>query len=132
MQLVIDTSAIIAVIGNEPEKPALIQATTGTELLAPASVPWEVGNAFSAMLKRKRVGPDQAKKALGIFRQIPIRFVDVDLEQAVGLAHKLNIYAYDAYLIAAALEHRCSLLTLDRGLIHAAKSEGVSLVEVER
>jgi predicted nucleic acid-binding protein len=131
MELVIDTSAIIAVIANEPIKPALIEATAGATLLAPASVPWEIGNAFSAMLKRGRITLDQAREALAAYEAIPIRFVQVELEAAIRLSSELGIYAYDAYLIAAAQSQRCPLLTLDGGLVHAAVKKGVPLVEVQ-
>ena len=50
-ELVADTSTIIAVIGNEPEKPLLIAKTQGYDLIAPQSLHWEIGNAFSAMIK---------------------------------------------------------------------------------
>ena len=43
MSCVIDTSAIIAVLLSEPERAALIRATKGAELVAPASVHWEIG-----------------------------------------------------------------------------------------
>jgi len=49
MELVVDTSAIIAVLVREPLRAALIDVTAGADLLAPPSVHWEVGNAFSAM-----------------------------------------------------------------------------------
>ena len=55
MKIVIDTSVIIAVITNEPHRESLLQATLGAELLAPPSVHWEIGNAFSAMLKRNKI-----------------------------------------------------------------------------
>lgn len=132
MELVIDTSALIAVIANEPEKPSLVRATAGATLVAPASVPWEVGNAFSAMLKRGRITVDQAKSALQVYQRIPLRLVDVDLETAVSLSHELGIYAYDAYLLASARSQRCPLLTLDRGLVHAAGQAGVAIVEVNK
>ena len=61
MNLVVDTSVIIAVIANEPEKPALVARTQGTELFAPRSLHWEIGNAFSAMLKRQRITLEQAQ-----------------------------------------------------------------------
>ena len=130
MELVIDTSALIAVIANEPEKAALVEQTTGAVLLAPSSVHWEVGNAFSAMLKRDRITLAQAQSALAIYQRIPIRFLEVELQQALTLSDELGIYAYDAYLIAAAQSQRCALLALDRGLIHAARQAGVSVVEV--
>jgi predicted nucleic acid-binding protein len=82
------------------------------------------------MLKRKRVGIDQAVKAIGIYKQIPIRFVDVELEEALRIANKLDIYAYDAYLIRCAQKYRSPLLTLDRGLQAAAEKASVQVIEV--
>ena len=82
MRIIVDTSALIAVVANEPSKPALVDATRGASLLAPSSVHWEIGNAFSAMLKRKRVRLTQVRKALSAYAEIPIRFVDVDLAEA--------------------------------------------------
>jgi predicted nucleic acid-binding protein len=130
VDLVIDTSALIAVIANEPEKSALVEQTTGAVLLAPHSVHWEIGNAFSAMLKRQRITLDQARAALAVYRKIPLRLIDIDLERALVLSAELEIYAYDAYLIAAAQRQRCPLLALDGGLIHAAKRAGVPVLEV--
>jgi predicted nucleic acid-binding protein len=129
--LIIDTSAILAVVANEPERPALIAATSGHELIAPGSVPWEIGNALSAMLKRRRITPAQAQEAVAIFRRIQIQFVDVDLSRAVRIAAEANIYAYDAYLIACAQSRGLPLLTLDRGLARTAAQAGVPLVEVQ-
>jgi predicted nucleic acid-binding protein len=129
--IVVDTSVIIAVIGNEPEKPALIAQTVGASLLAPASVHWEVGNAFSAMLKRKRISLIQAQAALKAYGQIVLRLVDVELVEALGLADQLGIYAYDAYVLGCALRLRAPLLTLDQGLIAAAKRADVEVLEVQ-
>jgi predicted nucleic acid-binding protein len=130
MQLIIDTSAVIAVIANEPEKASLIAATAGAELVAPASLHWEVGNAFSAMLKRERITISQAQAALEIYQTIPIRLIDVPLAETLITAHDLGIYAYDAYFLTAARLLRCELLTLDRGLIHAAGQSNVPLREM--
>lgn len=130
MDLAIDTSSVIAVITNEPTKPALIAQTTGVQLVAPLSLHWEIGNAFSAMLKRKRIILVQAQQAVAAYRQIPIRFVDVDLERALELSDQLNIYAYDAYIIAVAIDHQCAVISLDGGLLQAAKVAGVATIEV--
>jgi predicted nucleic acid-binding protein len=99
-------------------------------LLAPASVPWEVGNAFSAMLKRKRITITQAQQALKAYEKIPVRFIDVELSEALLLADQLSIYAYDAYILRCALRMRCPLLTLDQGLIDAAKRVHVKVLEI--
>ena len=129
MELVADTSTIITVIANEPEKPLLIAKTQGYDLVAPESLYWEIGNAFSAMIKRGRITLEQATAAIEIYKQIPIDLLDVDLEQALELVDKHKVYAYDAYMIACALDRGCPLLTLDGGLVYAAKAAGVEVWE---
>jgi predicted nucleic acid-binding protein len=132
MQIVIDTSAIIAVLVNEASKSAIIEATQEADLLAPASVHWEIVNAFSAMFKRERLNLEDALTAIVIYRQIPIRYVEVELEEALRIADELKIYAYDAYLLRCAEKYRVPLLTLDQGLIEQAERLGVEVIEVGR
>ena len=129
MLLVVDTSVILAVVLNEPSKAALIQLTRGADLLAPASLHWEIGNALSAMFKRKRLTLEEALHALIEYRKIPIRFLDIALDDAVTLAAQLAIYAYDAYFIACARTHAVALLTIDHGLQVAARAAGLTVVE---
>ena len=132
MEVVTDTSSIIAVILNEPIKPALIELTQGVKFIAPHSIPWEIGNALSAMFKRKRITLEQAKVALRLYRNIPITFVDVQLESAVEIAKQLNIYAYDAYLLTCALQHQAPLISLDKRLIQAAKLLNITVLEIKQ
>ena len=128
--LVADTSTVIVVIANEPEKPLLIAKSQGYDLIAPRSLYWEIGNAFSAMIKRGRITLEQAKTAIEIYEQIPINLVDVDLKQALEIVDKHKVYAYDAYIIACALNRSCPLLTLDGGLAYAAQAAGVEVWEI--
>ena len=130
MDLVIDTSAIIAVIANEPEREAIIEHTVGANLMAPASVHWEIGNAFSGMFKRHRITLSQAQQAIRSYEQMQFRFLDVDLGQSIRIAHELGLYAYDAYVLACALNVRSPLLTLDSELATSAGVAGVHIVEV--
>lgn len=131
MNLVIDTSAVIAVITNESHKEKLVEAATGADLIAPSSLPAEVGNAFSAMFRQKRIGLKQALGAIRAYQEIPIRLSEIDPAGALELADQLGVYAYDAYVIACALRHRCPLVSLDSGLIDAARRAGAQIVEVE-
>lgn len=132
MNLVVDTTVIIAVISNERHKKQLVRLTKGAELIAPESLHWEVGNAFSAMFKRKRITYKQAVEALLSYGQIPLRFSSIKLDIALELALELDIYAYDAYVIGCALKHRAPLLSLDEGLLNAAKKAGAAIQEVLR
>jgi predicted nucleic acid-binding protein len=116
VEIVIDTSAILAVIAEQPEKPDLVRLTRGATLLAPASVHWEIGNAMSAMFKRKAIGIKDAVRLLEAYAAIPIRVAQVGLKQAVELSAKWNVCAYDAYILACAINERAPLLTLDGGL----------------
>lgn len=130
MDITVDTSALIAAVGNEPTKPRIVELTTGHNLVAPASVHWEVGNALSAMLKRERITLPQAQECVESYLQIPIRLVDVDLRQSLALVKRLRVYAYDAYLLSCAAQFRAPLLTLDDALRVAAKAAGVDVLEV--
>jgi predicted nucleic acid-binding protein len=130
MDIIVDTSVIIAVITNESTRPRLIELTTDAQLLAPGSVPWEIGNAFSAMLKRKYATIEQIHQAWNAYEQIPLRLIEVDIEAALRIASKHAVYAYDAYFIICALQRKNPLLTLDRGLRQAAIQAGVTIMEV--
>jgi predicted nucleic acid-binding protein len=130
VDLVIDTSVLLAVLTSEPERPKLISLTIGADLIAPMSVHWEVGNALSAMLKRNRITLKQAHSALAAYEKIPLRHVDVSIVNSIRIAAELSIYAYDAYLIECAHSRRIPLLSLDKGLLEAAKQWGVSIEEV--
>jgi predicted nucleic acid-binding protein len=131
MEIVIDTSAILAVVGLEPERAELIRLTRGATLVAPSSVHWEVGNAMSAMFKRRAIELDDALKMLVAYAGIPIRLIDMMLPQAVELSHRLNIYAYDAYVIGCAINQRAPILSLDSVLNERAKSLNVGVIEVK-
>jgi predicted nucleic acid-binding protein len=130
MDIVIDTSVIIAVIAGESERERLIEMTEGMDLLAPRSVHWEIGNAFSAMLRRGRVTLEQVLRAIEAYGQIPIRYVEVGLKEALKVAAEEGMYAYDAYLIQCAERYRAPLLTLDRGLMEVARRRGLEVMEV--
>jgi len=131
MEVVIDASVLIAVITNEDEKEKLIQLTTGAELVAPLSVHWEIGNAFSSLLKRKRLTIKEVLAALDIYLQIPVRFVEVELTESLELASEMGLYAYDAYLLRCAAKYRLPLITLDYRLAEAARKKKIQILEVE-
>ena len=131
MKFVVDASVIIAVIANEPTKEKLVEITKGADLLAPSSIHWEIGNAFSAMIKRNRITLEQAQNAIEIYRQIPIRFTEVELEESLEIVAEYGIYAYDAYLVRCAIKYKTALITLDRKLAQIAEAMNVTVVEVE-
>lgn len=130
MRIVVDTSTVIAVVVGEAEKAKLIELTKDATIVAPPSIDWEVGNAFTAMLKRSRINLAQAIEAIEVYQEISLEIVEIDLKEAIRLAGKHNIYAYDAYILQCAIEHNLPLISLDQDMINVAKQEGVQVLEV--
>jgi predicted nucleic acid-binding protein len=130
VKTVVDTSVIVPVIANEPEKEAFVRLTRGAELIAPHPVHWEIGNAFSTMLRRKRISLEQALEAVEAYSKIPIRFLDVELELSLRIANELDIYAYDAYILRCAQKYRSPLVSLDRFMVSCAKNMNIEVMEV--
>jgi len=129
MQIVADSSVLLAVALNEPEKPRLIAATTGHALLAPPILPFEIGNALSAMVRREVLSAAQAMMAWDVAQRISVALRDIDVRAALDIATRFRVYAYDAYFLECALRWRCPLLTLDRGMQRIAAQLSISLVE---
>lgn len=129
MKVVADTNTFLAVALDEPEKPEIIRATLGHELLAPEVLPFEVGNALTAMMKKRVLEQDELPPAWDAIQQIPVELHRVDIRRALKIAGQHNIYAYDAYFLECAMTTRSPLLTLDRGLKAAAREVGVEILE---
>jgi predicted nucleic acid-binding protein len=130
MRIAVDTSVIIAVIADEPQRIKIIELTKNSTIVAPSSVKWEVGNAFSAMMKKSRINLQQAISAIGIYEEISIEIIDVSISKSMELASKYNMYAYDAYILQCAIQENVPLLTLDKELADIAQKEGVQILEV--
>jgi predicted nucleic acid-binding protein len=129
-QLIIDTSAILAVLLSEPERHALIATTKGATLLAAPSLPWEIGNALVAGARRGRLRAGEVRRVWRAFGRVPIRLLEVDVEAALELALSLRLYAYDGYVLEVARSHRLPLLTLDHVLAEAGGRAGVTVMEL--
>lgn len=129
--IVIDTSAILAVLLEEHEKQAVVEATMGSMVCAPASLRWEVGNAATAGVKKRRLTPERARQLITDFERVTVRELAIDLRRAVDLGLELGIYAYDAYILEAARSSGFPLLALDGPIRRNAKKLGLSLVELD-
>ena len=53
MEILLDASAIMAVIVEEPEKKQVITFTKNATIVSPNMVPFEIANGLSKMTKRK-------------------------------------------------------------------------------
>jgi predicted nucleic acid-binding protein len=130
MNLVVDTSALLTVVLNEPERAYMITASQNCELVAPPILPFEIGNALVAMARRKRLNSQEAFAAWAIFDKFPISLSVIEIRAALKMALRHGIYAYGAYVLQCAIERRAELLSLDESLNAVAETEGATLREV--
>ena len=113
MDVLLDASAIMAVILNEPNKGKVIQLTENAVLLSPEVISFEIGNALINLLKKRKITEEKLLEAYKIYVSIPIKNVRVDIEKALKIACKHHIYAYDAYYLEAAYRLKLPLITFD-------------------
>lgn len=129
MKIIADTNTFIAVCLNEPEKDRIIQLTQGHDLIAPDVLPFEIGNALTAMMKKSSLKKEDVISAWEVVQQIPVDLRHTDIKSALRIAIKFNIYAYDAYFLECAKNLRSPLLTLDIGLKRVARELGITILE---
>jgi len=129
MNLVSDTNIFLAVVLDEPEKENIIQLTSRANAISPDILPYEVGNALSAMVKRKKLTQDEALSAFEGVSSIPVRLVSVDIRQAMKIAFEHKIYAYDAYFLQCAKQLSCPLITLDKRMKQVACDLKIEVME---
>lgn len=129
MKIVADTNTFLAVALDEPEKKEIIALTIGHELIAPEVLPFEIGNALFSLVRRNRLTREEALLAWTACLAIPVDLRAIDIEKALTIAIKNNIYAYDAYFIECTTSLLCSLLTLDRHLKTVCQDHGIKILE---
>jgi len=129
MKIIADTNIFIAVALNEPEKTLVISLTEGHDLVAPEVLPFEIGNALTAMVKRKTLLADEAVLAWDSIAHIPVDLRRINIAAALKIAIEYNTYAYDAYFLECALSQHSPLLTLDRHMGEIARKIGIKLME---
>ena len=129
MNLVADTNIFLAIALNEPQKGHIIEVTSDAVLSAPEILPYEIGNALSAMTKRGRISKDEALAAEKAANLIPVRLVSIDIQKALEVAIEYNLYAYDAYFLLCAKSLVQSLMSLDKRMKQVAHDLGINVLE---
>ena len=125
MDILIDVSCVLAVLAQEEQRDKIIEKTRGTHLVSAACLPYEMGNALSAMVKRRRIDGEMAIRVYKEFERIPVRLLEVNMGRAIQIAAEENHYAYDAYYVACALEAGLPLYSLDVRMVEIARKRGI-------
>jgi len=129
MKIIADTNIFLSVALEEESKKKIIKLSQGCDIYAPEILPYEIGNALSAMIKRKQIDKSEAISIFSITQKIPVKLVKVDIPKALSIALTHNIYAYDAYFLQCAIAASCSILSLDKKLTEVAQELNIEVME---
>ncbi len=129
MEIVSDASAFLAVALNEADREWIVEKTAGCSVISPEVLPYEIGNALIAVKRKGRLNDREILRAFDISQRIAVRLVAVKIREAMKLAFRFSIYAYDAYYLQCCIESKSPLLTLDGRMGDIAKSLGIKVVE---
>jgi predicted nucleic acid-binding protein len=129
MELVADASVFLSVALNEADREWVIEKTKASSIVAPEVLPYEIGNALIAVKKRGRLNDCEIMQALEISQKIPVRLVPVNIHDAMKIAIRFNMYAYDAYYVQCCIESKSPLISLDDRMCAVAATLGIKVVE---
>ena len=113
MNILLDASAIMAILLNEPNRGIVIKLTEKSMLLSPEVISFEIGKALVNLHRKKKITEEELLEAYRNYSLIPKRIVNVNIEKALKIACKYRIFAYDAYYLEIAYRLKLPLITFD-------------------
>ena len=129
MEILLDASAIMAVIADEPESEIVIHYTKDAIIVSTNMVSFEIANGLTKMMKKKII--DAKEKMIHLiecFEKIPIKTVEVNLKKSLEIAWEYKIYAYDAFYLEISKRLNLPLLTFDGGMRRIGKELGINVL----
>lgn len=124
--VVVDASALIAAIFEEPEGAAVVERLGGARLGAPSLLRYEVANVAPMKMRRH---PEQAHLLQLAYRKsllVPIELVDIDRAAVLALAQRRTLTACDAAYVRLALLRGVELVSLDKRMRAAFEAEAAA------
>ena len=118
--LVVDASALAALLFGEPEGPEVARRMEGRPLLAPTLLRYEMA---SVCVKKTNEAPEQAvalMSALRLMSRMGIREVHIPAEGPAEIARETGLTAYDAAYLWLTRGMGAQLVSLDRRLLEVA------------
>jgi len=124
--IVIDCSAICAILFDEPWRAEAMSRIAGKTLFAPWLLDHEVANVA---LKKHRLNwsRESLATALDDYAQYPIERRETEVAAQFALADRYKLSAYDAAYLWLAAELKAPLATFDEKLAKAASAHLASL-----
>jgi predicted nucleic acid-binding protein len=116
MTLVVDASAIAAVLFAEPDGATIRAHVRGESMIAPELIDYELANASLRKIRREPAAQAQILVMLEGLRSLGIKRMPVPATAAATLAARTGLSAYDASYLWLAMANDVELVTLDNKL----------------
>lgn len=119
MILVVDASALAAVLFGEPEGVEMAAYLRDETLVAPSLIDYELANIGLKKIRRDAQREAQISGVLRGAKRLKMERIAVPPEEALELASRTGLTAYDASYLWVALSKDAELVTLDNRLARA-------------
>ncbi len=113
MTLVVDASAVAAVLFSEANGATIRAHVRGESLLAPQLIDYELANICWKRIRREPLAGQGLLTMLASLDSLGIRRVAVPATEIVALAVQTGLTAYDASYLWLAMSRDVELVTLD-------------------
>lgn len=123
MAVVVDASAIGAIMFGEPEGPTLAAHLDGETLLAPALLDYELINLAVKKARRRPELADAVRLSLAAALALRIDRIHVPGHDVFALAVSTGLTAYDASYLWLARSRDAELVSLDAALMRLSHED---------
>ncbi len=121
MAVVVDASAVAAVVFGELGGDAVRHELRGQPLYAPSLINYELTHVAWKKLRRSPSGAEAILEALGAVVRLGVVHTQPDMVQVLALAAATGLTSYDASYLWVSKSLGLRLVTLDRELAKAAE-----------
>ena len=118
--VVVDASAVAALLFLEPAADRLASQLAGADLAAPTLLPYEIANVAAMKVRRRLLSRDAAAKAMGLLDRLDVRLHAVPATRAFEVAEKTGLTAYDGAYVWLAQALGAPVATLDARVARTA------------
>jgi predicted nucleic acid-binding protein len=127
-RILLDASAIISAILDEPEGNIVSELTCDKVIASPNIIQMEFANALTRMMRKRTIERSEMLKAMESFELLPLQFIEVNYKNVIEIAWKYKIYAYDACYLDVAERLKLPLITFDGGMKNVGNEMGITML----
>jgi predicted nucleic acid-binding protein len=128
MDIVADASVFLAAVLDEETRDWVVERTSDCTVVSPEVLPYEIANALITVKRRGRLTDREVLKAFDISQRIPVKLVPVTVRDALKIAVKHGIHAYDAFYLQCCRETKLPLVSLDKRMCEVARLLSIKVV----